>query len=149
LVLLVLVMLLLLLFVLESGGREALPVGQVAAAIHSDLFTVAAAAVAAVADVWTRMGLAISEPVRDLPAAGTAGTAGGVNASAGAANARIEHAADGLTAGERFDWRRFGWMAMGTEGFKMRDGGFGEAPEWAASHSFAAMLTFCPLNMLV
>ncbi len=69
--------------------------------------------------------------------------------SAGAANARDRTRGRWAGRGAEVRLASLRVDGDGERGFKMRDGGLEGPREWAASHSFATMLTFCPLDMLV
>lgn len=129
-------------FVPDAIGREAPPGGQVAAAIHSDLFRPAAVAAACGAGVRMRKGRVIAEHDGRRP-----GGEAGRTAVAGLGAVMAESLDEALSAREGSGWRRFGRRAMGSEGFKMCNGGFGWASECMSSHSMT-MLTSFFLHML-
>lgn len=128
-------------FVPDAIGREAPPGGQVAAAIHSDLFRPAAVAAAYGAGVRVRKGRVIAEHDGRLP-----GGQAGRTAVAGLGAVMAESLDEALSAREGSGWRRFGRRAMGSEGFKMSNGGFGWASE-CMSHSVTVLTSFF-LHML-
>jgi hypothetical protein len=88
-----------------------------------------------------RKGRVIAEHDGRLP-----GGQAGRTAVAGLGAVMAESLDEALSAREGSGWRRFGRRAMGSEGFKMCNGGFGWASE-CMSHSVTVLTSFF-LHML-